>query len=225
MQKNGSIWNCRNCSDYTVGCISCSQSYGLIPTCYNCTTGDAINGVCQTTSNCNSTQYDANALLNSPYKKCVDCPTSCKTCKINSTNDTLPSCLTCISTDYTLMNYNGIMMCTLNCQVGSFLNFATKSCQYCKENCKACNNIGSCTECKVGYDLKSGSCITKQIKCPRYSVLNSAGTCQCNKGYVLQKNQTTQTILCVKAAVAQCTKGKFFDSNSSQCTTCRAMDD
>lgn len=223
--RNGTQVSCLACSQFVKGCLECNQTEGFNkPYCYKCSTGDAINGVCQTIENCAERQFNQN--FNSTYKKCVDCPKACTGCKLDNATSKVPTCTGCDSGFTLSATSEGGKICVQSCAAGTFLNTTTKSCQRCSSQyCRNCNSAdGKCTECIIGTTLGSdGVCQKSQNQtCPKYAVINNQGVCQCAQGFVMVKNATAS--FCKKESLLTCTKGKFLDSTTNNCTLCRSLD-
>lgn len=85
----------------------------------------------------------------------------------------------------------------------------------CSDNCTNCSSSGSCTQCKSGYYLSSGSCYAEKTCIANCSSCDkTTGKCSaCISGYTLGSNN----LACIKD-VTSCSAGYYLSGNS--CKLC-----
>jgi len=137
---------CETCIDRE-NCIACSKNYYTLH--------DNIN---ECVSTCPVRTYPNLSLL-----ECSKCKLGCETCKDGDT------CIECEENYFTLYN-NEKYECVSKCPHGTYTNFFSFKCVFCKLGCKTCLDGNSCSECLEEFhsieDIK-GECISNLIGCPR----------------------------------------------------------
>jgi hypothetical protein len=222
------------------GIIKCPNSKILclgFPCIENCLGyGKCINGVC----NCdpgfsgNYCQYKCGALC-----KTCDAKLSCLTCLDNSAvvKGSVCECKTGQVCSNCLGNCNSCTSSACNsCKSGYLLNNGVCE-RDCGKGCIECTIKTICTQCSIGFFLKSNLCESCPFKCDECT---SASNCKkCSQGYYFTPPSTcsracsTACIGCEEStgACSSCKTGFFLDSDEScikcpeGCEKCNSLSD
>ena len=207
--------NCTRCADPNMTIVNVSGKN----TC-SCTAGyNLVGNVCVAVN-----QYgciNANAYKDATGT-CVNCDSSCATCSGGSKYE----CVFCKAGAVRAASPVG----ACNCPVGTF-TLVDYSCSPCVAPCLACT-ASTCLTCPLGQFPAFASCGTcvptcKSCKdatatgctsCHTNALLNAAGSCLCQDGYVL----ATTGPGCVAAVLnTVCTTGQFLDT-TGKCVSCHS---
>ena len=130
---------------------------------------------------------------------------------------TYGQCLVC-EQDYFLSETT----CVKECEEGFYENTESKTCEPCKENCKACDDPDTCTSCTSDKFLYKGNCV---VTCPSYTypvegkcepctndceVCSGVDTCSKCKTYFLYNQKCVET----------CPEKTFTTTNPNACKNC-----
>uniref|UniRef100_A0A3B1ITX6 Proprotein convertase subtilisin/kexin type 6 n=2 Tax=Astyanax mexicanus TaxID=7994 RepID=A0A3B1ITX6_ASTMX len=128
--------NCKKCLRDSDRCTACNEGFSLagmtcVPQCVNAT------------------------FFNLEEMKCSSCHISCSTC----TGPGMEECLHC-ARDFLQQEWRCVRKCSSGYYEGEGAGSAQRMCRKCEEHCLSCQGPGtSCTQCRDGYNLVSGTCI------------------------------------------------------------------
>jgi proprotein convertase subtilisin/kexin type 5 len=225
---------CATCSGSSSSCTSCaSGQYLYKDSCYSECPAAVVNGKC--TDICPDGQYLDGNVCKDCASKCETCrnsATNCtrcadgyksydgeclQLCPVNTLDSGSfclrcdPTCNGCESSIYNCVNcaqglvkLNG--QCVEGCPEGSFLNYATGSCEFCGTGCKMCHSATRCTDCFDATETPiNGAC---QKTCPVGANLVN-GECVCFFG-----------VSHLGACVSSCPEGYF--AMNGKCLACQS---
>eukprot|EP01017_Pseudomicrothorax_dubius_P033023 TRINITY_DN437_c0_g4_i3.p1 TRINITY_DN437_c0_g4~~TRINITY_DN437_c0_g4_i3.p1 ORF type:complete len:522 (+),score=92.77 TRINITY_DN437_c0_g4_i3:129-1694(+) len=185
--------NCAKCTGpKPAQCVEAKVGFGLktgtkdlIPcpsSCYYCSS----EGKCST---CRYGYY-------LEKENCLECPSNCAQCKKEKEGDTTAKCLKC-NVQHAMAADKTCKACDTGCaECSDFTCTRAKPFYFlkegkpvrCPDNCRACGTDGKCTECVVGYGVKSadGTCercstlktgcsVCKDSKCTACAAISSLG--------------------------------------------------
>jgi hypothetical protein len=125
-------------------CLSCSKSP---TTCLSCRAGLLLdNSNCF--RSCKFGDYASNGV-------CKKCDSNCLTCSRNSNN-----CTSCAN-GQSLDKRTSTCVSKSGCAETFFYDQSIENCYPCERFCKTCTDTSNCKECKKGYFLKDGDCVTR----------------------------------------------------------------
>lgn len=128
--------NCKKCVRDSDRCTACNEGFSLagmtcVPEC--------VNGT----------------FFNLEEMKCSPCHISCSTC----TGPGMEECIHC-ARDFLQQEWRCVRKCSSGYYEGEGAGSAQRMCRKCEEHCLSCQGPGtSCTQCRDGYNLVSGTCI------------------------------------------------------------------
>ena len=160
---------CRTCEESATNCLSCVKGLVYQP-----------NKEEKCVNECDKGSVPVDGV-------CKDCTQkNCEICK----TDNLDYCITPEPQNFTISG-----KVVEQCPDGTFIE-SDRHCDYCKENCKVCENTNSCNECYNGYYLKGNECVD-----------------QCGNGYVTDESNKK----CIPCS-SSCTQCKLEDTQC--CSSC-----
>ncbi|XP_058257113.1 proprotein convertase subtilisin/kexin type 6 isoform X1 [Hemibagrus wyckioides] len=136
----------RHCLKCHENCVKCLQDSDR---CTACKTGFSLAGMTCVPECTNGTFFNLEEM------KCSPCHVSCSTC----TGPGMEECLLC-SHDFLQEEWQCVRKCSPGHYQGDNTGFPQRMCHKCEENCLRCHGPGtSCTQCRDGYNVVSGTCI------------------------------------------------------------------
>ncbi len=168
-------------------CTQCEANYILIAGLCQIINCDIHPALCGCNSQCTSCKSWVCSACSSPYLlysgTCVaSCPegfyissTSCQACVAGCTRCSSSATCEVCAAGFVLDRGTCVASCTYcdSCPLGSYK--VNQLCVLCPTNCEQCAS-NSCTKCKSGYDLLSGSCVLPLV-CPDGQYKNTLTTC------------------------------------------------